>query len=62
MSGGFFDYKQYLINEIADIIEKKLTEQGKKKSEEDLWENEEFYNAYPEEKLNYTYPKIIQEK
>jgi hypothetical protein len=62
MSGGHFNYAQYRIKEIADSIQQKLDDQGKLKSKEDLWMSKDYYEAYPEEKFEYTYPKNIQKE
>lgn len=62
MSGGHFDYKQYHINDIVYTIERELELQGKVKPKDELWNNEDYYKTYPEEKLYRTYPKEIQEK
>lgn len=62
MSGGHFEYKQYHIKEIADSIEQELKNQGKKKYKDELWNNDEFYEKYPEEKFYITYPKEIQKR
>ena len=62
MSGGHFDYKQYIINDIADTIESEMELQGKEKPQDELYSNKDFYIEYPEEKFNYTYPNIVQEK
>lgn len=62
MSGGHFDYNQYLINDIADSIERELNKQGKEKPKDELYGNDEYYKEYPEEKYYYTYPEIVQEK
>lgn len=62
MSGGEFDYKQYVLQELSDSIERTLANQGKEKPKEELWGREDYYEKYPEEKLNYTYPEEIQEK
>ena len=62
MSGGHFEYNQYKIREIADSIESELKNQGKLKPKEDLWNSKDFYEKYPEEKFNYTYPQEIQDK
>lgn len=62
MSGGYFDYNQYRIREIADSIEAELTKQGQKKTKEELWNRKEFYDEYPEEKFYPTYSKEIQKK
>lgn len=62
MSGGYFDYKQYEINNIADSIEHELNIQGKLKPKNELYYDKEYYIKYPEEKFYYTYPEIIQEK
>lgn len=62
MSGGHFDYQQYYIGGIADNIENILNRQGKERPKEDLYMHKEYYEEYPEEKLYYTYPEIIQNK
>lgn len=62
MSGGFFEYKQYHIEEIADSIERVITRQGKEKHEDDLSWGEEFYNKYPEERYYLTYSDVVNEK
>ena len=62
MSGGHFEYNQYKIREIADSIESELKNQGKLKPKEDLWSSKDFYEKYPEEKFNPTYPQEIQDK
>ena len=61
MSGGYFDYRQYHINDIADSIEQKLNQQGKPKPIQD-WYDEEYFKKYPEEKYYYTHPKEVQDK
>ena len=53
MSGGYFDYNQYRINDIADSIERELNRQGKEKPKDELYFDDEYY---------YTYPEIVQEK
>jgi hypothetical protein len=54
MSGGFFDYKQYYIIDIADTIERELNRQGKEKPKNNEHNNiKEFYE---------TYSDIVQEK
>ena len=55
MSGGYFDYNQYRINDIADSIERVLNRQGKEKPKDELYGDND-------EKYYYTYPKIVQEK
>lgn len=54
MSGGYFDYNQYRINDIADRIERELNRQGKEKPKDELY--------FDDEKYYYTYPEIVQEK
>lgn len=60
MSGGFFSYSQFHIEQIADSIESELNTQGKQKPKEELWNRKEFYEEYSEEKFYPTYPKEIQ--
>ena len=62
MSGGYFDYNQYKIQDIIDSIERELSKQGKEKPKEDLYSDPEYYIKYPEEKFYYTYPKEVQDK
>jgi hypothetical protein len=55
MSGGFFDYKQYDLEYIADAIETIIAKSGKTKMPEDMYSWEEEGSLYP------TYsPKEIQ--
>ena len=55
MSGGFFDYKQYDLEYIADAIETIITKSGKPKMPEDMYSWDEEGSLYP------TYsPKEIQ--
>lgn len=62
MSGGHFEHNQYHINDIADTIERDLNKQGKPKSKNELWNTDEYYVKYPEEKFHHTYPEKVQEK
>jgi len=62
MSGGYFEYNQYRINDIIDSIERELNAQGKEKHRDELYSDKEFYEKYPEEKYYYTYPIEVQEK
>jgi hypothetical protein len=59
MSGGAFDYKQYQIRQIKEDIESIIERQGKQKHKDELWEDDEYYKKYPEEKFNYIYPEHI---
>jgi hypothetical protein len=52
MSGGAFEYKQYHIREIHETIQSELERMGKPKSKENLWNDKEYYEKYPEE-LNW---------
>lgn len=52
MSGGAFEYKQYHIREIHETIQSHLERIGKPKSKENLWNDKEYYEKYPEE-LNW---------
>lgn len=62
MSGGYFDYNQYRIGDIADSIECELNRQGKEKPKDELYADKEYYEKYPDEKYYSTYPEIVQEK
>ena len=58
MSGGFFDYKQWHINNIADSIEQEVILSGKPipKQRWQYWEIDRF-REHPEEAVNYAYPE-----
>lgn len=58
MSGGQFDYNQHILREIADELELELEEQGKKKPDEELYMDKNFYKEYPEER---NYPEYTEE-
>lgn len=55
MSGGTFDYKQYILEQIADEIEERINRNGKLKYKKDLWMSKAFYENYPEEKYYEKY-------
>jgi hypothetical protein len=66
MSGGYFEYRQYSMNDIADMIEREIEKSGKPYSDEELkemsWRDDEWYEKYPEDKFHYKYPdKVIEE-
>lgn len=58
MSGGFFDYKQWHINNIADSIEHEVIRSGKPipRQRWQYWEIDRF-KEHPEEAVNYAYPE-----
>ena len=62
MSGGFFDYDQYRINNMADNLEEELNRQGKEKEKDDLYFDIGYYADYPEEMYYPIYPDLVQEK
>ena len=62
MSGGYFEYNQYRINDIVDKIERVLNRQGKEKPKDELYGDAEYFEKYPDEKYYYTYPKQVQER
>lgn len=50
MSGGTFDYKQYEIGYIADIIERTILNNGKEKEEKPYYDwKSTHYEEYPDE-------------
>jgi hypothetical protein len=66
MSGGHFDYDQYKIGYMADSIEKLIEKNGRKKTMEELkdenWRDPEWYEKYPEDLCHYKYPdEVIEE-
>lgn len=66
MSGGRFEYKQYVFNEIADQIEHEVHINGKPKTAEELrnesWRDDEWYIKYPEDLNHHNYPDEVIEK
>ena len=62
MSGGTFDYQQYKISEIRDQIEREIERQGKPKSKDELYMDDEYYEKYPDELVHYQYPEDIVEE
>jgi hypothetical protein len=66
MSGGHFNYDQYKIGYIAESIEKLIEKNGRKKTEEELkdenWRDSEWYEKYPEYLTHDEYPdEVIEE-
>ena len=63
MSGGHFDYHQYRFSEISDEIERFINKNGRKKTKEELreenWRDEEWYIKYPEDLCHYKYPDEV---
>lgn len=66
MSGGFFDYKQWEISQIADSIERIIENSGRKKTKEELkdesWRGPDWYEKYPEDLYHHKYPDEVIEK
>jgi hypothetical protein len=66
MSGGYFDYKQWHINQIADDVEKLIERNGREKTREELkeegWRGDDWYKKYPEDLWYYKYPDEVIEK
>ena len=48
MSGGFFDYNQYKIYQIAEELEDVILKNGKKRERRESWEDEYYYEHPPE--------------
>jgi hypothetical protein len=66
MSGGHFNYDQYKIGYMADSIEKLIEQNGRKKTKEELkdenWRDPKWYEKYPEDLFHYEYPdEVIEE-
>ena len=59
MSGGKFDYDQYKIRMIWEIIQEELDKQGKEK-EVQFWEKE-YYDKYPEQRFEEVYREDVQQ-
>lgn len=66
MSGGYFDYKQWHIQQIAEDVETIIEKNGRKKTNEEI-KNEgiydpDWYKKYPEDLYHYQYPDEVIEK
>lgn len=48
MSGGFFEYNQYKIYQIAEELEDVILKNGKKRVRRESWEDENYYEYSPE--------------
>jgi hypothetical protein len=66
MSGGYFDYKQWEITNIADSIESVVEKNGRENTREELkdehWHGDDWYEKYPEDLCHYKYPDEVIEK
>ena len=60
MSGGYFSYEQYRINDICDGIEREVVKSGKPIPEKE-WDyyDRQYYKEHPEEAVNYAYPDPV---
>ena len=63
MSGGFFDYKEWHINCIAEQIEQEVILSGKPipRKKWEYWQMERF-KEHPEEAVNYEFPEPVIRK
>jgi predicted HTH domain antitoxin len=66
MSGGYFDYKEWHIEQIADDVEKLIERNGREKTRDELkeegWRDNDWYEKYPEDLQYYKYPDEVIEK
>ena len=67
MSGGRFEYREYVINDIAGYVKHEISKSGQPKSEREIkeskrWMGDDHYEKYPEELNHYQYPdEVINE-
>jgi len=59
MSGGAFDYNQYKIRQILEVIQHELDKQGQEKQIE-VWQKE-YFEKYPEARFEEVYREDIQQ-
>lgn len=57
MSGGAFDYKQYIISQIADDIQQEIEKSGRAKTKKEL--EQEFYFSDEPDPNHYRYPDEV---
>lgn len=66
MSGGKFNYDQYRIKYMAEIVEHYIEQNGRPKTREELkdegWRDPDWYKRYPEDLNNYKYPEEVIDK
>jgi isocitrate dehydrogenase kinase/phosphatase len=66
MSGGRFDFDQYKIGHIAEIIERQIEDNDRPKTKQELkvesWYNDDWYEQYPEDLSHYIYSDDVIEK
>ena len=58
MSGGRFDYNQYVLTQIYETIQKYIDKNGKPLTEEEIknhWQGKEWFEKYPEDKFHHKY-------
>jgi hypothetical protein len=64
MSGGTFEYNQYRIRDIANIVEREIYDSGREKTQSELKQEKKYYydpTATPD-LINYEYPaEVINE-
>jgi hypothetical protein len=67
MSGGRFEYREYVINDIAGYVKHEISKSGQPKSEREIkeikrWMDDDYFEKYPEELNHYQYPdEVINE-
>lgn len=63
MSGGYFEYRQYSMEDVAEMIEREIDKSGQPLSNEELkemsWRDSDWYEKYPEDKFHYKYPDEV---
>lgn len=60
MSGGHFNYDQYRIRDTWEEIQNLLDKQGTEIPKSEMYGSRDYYDKYPDEKFNVTYPSEIQ--
>jgi len=60
MSGGHFNYDQYRIADTWEEIQNLLDKQGAEIPKSEMYGGRDYYDKYPDEKFNITYPSEIQ--
>lgn len=62
MSGGEFDYKQWIIGDIADQIQEYIDRQGGELKGEDRYETRNYYKEHPDEGYYETFSPEVNTK
>jgi hypothetical protein len=60
MSGGRFEYNQYRIRDIANVVEREIYNSGRKKTDQELKDEiSNWYHGHKPDPIHYEYPEEV---